>query len=168
MALISSEAFKFERAEAVNKVASDRVAEWQSLDSLPEGHSITVMKVGKQVLQGRIGAIDVPAPVEITDTEHFLQQAKQLQNEEERLKSDFPTATKVLDPDGGSGSTDNGGIMENGHEGESSSLLVEKEECTTPRDAEAALTPTTKTLENGEKNSWTSRSEASKCLDAAT
>jgi hypothetical protein len=140
-------------------VAADRVAEWQSLDSLPKGHSITVMEVGKRVLQGLIGAIDVPAPLEITDTEHLVQQAKQLQNEEERLKSDFPAATKVLDPDDGSGATDNGGIGENGHESETSGHLVKKEECAAPTDAEAALT-TMKTLENGIKNSWTSRSEA--------
>ena len=62
------------------------VAQWQSLDSLPEGHSSSAMEV-KRVLQGLVGAINVSPPLEVADTEHLLQQAKELQNEEECLKS---------------------------------------------------------------------------------
>ena len=132
MTLIRSETFSLEQAEAVNKVATDRVAEWQSLGSIPEGHSTAVMGVGKRVLQGLIGTIDVLAPLEIADTEHLVQQAKELQNEEERLKSEFPAATKVMDLDDESGSTNNEGIAGNGRENESSDVLAEKVECETP------------------------------------
>jgi hypothetical protein len=124
-------------------VATDRVAEWQSLDSLPEGHSTSVIEIGKRVLQGLIGVIDAPASLKIIDTEYLVRQAKELENDVERLKSDFPAATKVMDPDDESGSTDNEGTGGNGHESESSGVLVEKDECTILRDEKAA----TKTLE---------------------
>jgi hypothetical protein len=143
--------FTFERGEVVNKAARNRVGEWQSLDALPEGHSIPLMEVGKRVLKGLVGAIDIPAPSVMADTEHLVEQAKELQNEEERLKSDFPAATKIMDPDENE-STSSEGVGENGHESESSGVLVEKDECTTPKDEkqEVHLTETTENSRNGQ------------------
>ena len=136
------ENFSFERAEMVNRTALERVTAWQLLDSIPVGHSISLMDVGKSVLKGIIGAIDNPGPIVIADTEHLVQQVQELQNEERRLRSDFPAAAKVMEPDGDeSGSTDNEGNGENEHESESSGILVEKHECSSPgsdRPAKAA------------------------------
>ena len=90
-----------------------------------------MIEIGKRVLQGLIGTIDVLAPLEISDTEHLLRLARELQNEEERLISNFPAATKVVDPDDECRSTDNEGIAEDGCESESSDILVKKDECMT-------------------------------------
>ena len=79
-------------------------------------------------MQGLIGTIESPAPLETADTEHFVRRAKELQV---CLKSDFQAATKVVDPDHQSESTDNEGIGGNGHESESSGAVVEKDECRT-------------------------------------
>lgn len=98
-------------------------------------------------MQGLIGTINSPAPLEIADTDHFVRRAKQLQKEEVCLKSDFQAATEVMDPDHESGSTDNQGIGGNGRENESSGVLVEKDECRTLRDEKATLALTTETLE---------------------
>jgi hypothetical protein len=116
----------------VNKLARERVAEWQTIDTLPDGHSIPVLEIGKRVLTGFVGSIEVPAePSVISDTENLIKQAKELQNEEERLKSDFPAATKIMDPEDEASSTDNEG---NGDGSESSGVIVEKEDSPTPKD----------------------------------
>jgi hypothetical protein len=117
------------RAEKVNQQAAERVEEWQTLDSLPNGHSVSLLDVGKRVLKGHVGAIDLPISPAMADTEHLVEQAKELQSEEERLKSDFPAATKVMDPTDESESTHSGSGPENGHESESSGVLVEKPDC---------------------------------------
>ena len=116
----------------MNKATSDRVAHWQSLESLPEGHSIPLMEIGKRVLKGLVEAIEIPTSSAMADTEDLVEQAKELQAEEERLKSDFPAATKVLDDE--SGSTSSEAMSKNGHESESSGVLVEKEDCITPKE----------------------------------
>jgi hypothetical protein len=117
------------RAEKVNQQAAERVEEWQTLDSLPNGHSVSLMEIGKRVLKGHVGAIHLPISPAMADTEHLVEQAKELQSEEERLKSDFPAATKVMDPTNESESTHSGSGPENGHESESSGVLVEKPDC---------------------------------------
>ena len=120
-------------------MAEERVAEWQIIETLPDGHSIPVLEIGKRVLTGLVGSIEVPAqsPV-ISDTENLVKQAKELQNEEERLKSDFPAAIKVMDPEEETSSTDNEG---NGHESESSGVIIEKEEISTPKDEKLVQGP---------------------------
>jgi hypothetical protein len=116
----------------VNKLVGERVAEWQTIDTLPDGHSIPVLEIGKRVLTGFVGSIEVPAEASgISDMENLIKQAKELQNEEERLKSDFPAATKIMDPEDEASSTDNEG---NGHGSESSGVIVEKEASPTPKD----------------------------------
>lgn len=60
-----------------------------------------------------------------------MTQAKELQKEEERLKTAFPSATKVLDPDDGQFSATDGSEehnQENDDESESSGVLVSKED----------------------------------------
>jgi hypothetical protein len=116
-------------AEKVNQQAAERVEEWQTLDSLPKGHSVSLMEIGKRVLKGHVGAIALPISPAMTDTKHLVEQAKELQSEEERLKSDFPAATKMMDPTDESESTHSGSGPENGHESESSGVLVEKPDC---------------------------------------
>ena len=75
---------------------------------------------------------EVPAePPVISDTENLIKQARELQNEEEHLKSDFPAETKIMDPEDEASSTDNDG---NGYGSESSGVIVEKEESPTPKD----------------------------------
>jgi hypothetical protein len=116
----------------VNKTTTERVAKWQILDTIPEGHSMTLMDIGKRVLKGLVGAVDIPTPLVIEDTEHLVQLAKELQSKEARLRSDFPAATKVMEHDDESRPINNEGIVENGHESESSGVLIEKEESGTP------------------------------------
>lgn len=90
-----------------------------------------MLEIGKRVLTGLVGSIEVPAQSSvISDTENLVKQAKELENEEERLKSDFPAATKVMDPEDETSSTDNDG---NSHESESSGIIVEKEEIPTAK-----------------------------------
>jgi hypothetical protein len=153
-ALTNTDNFSFERADVINKITSERVAGWQSLDSLPEGHSIPLMEVGKRILKGHVETIEVPAALVVADTEHLVKQAKELQNEEERLKSNFPAATKIMDPEDETNSTDNEGSAGNGHESESSGVLVEKDECSTPAEEKSAvdLVETKKAVANSPTN----------------
>ena len=135
----------------MNKLAGERIAEWQTIDTFPDGHSIPVLEIGKRVLTGFVGSIEVPAESSgISDTENLIKQAKELQNEEERLKSDFPAATKIMDPEDETSSTDNEG---NGHGSESSGVIVEKEESLTPKDEMLVQGPQKRSVlsENGTK-----------------
>ena len=90
-----------------------------------------MLEIGKRVLTGLVGSIEVLAQSSVmSDTENLVKQAKELENEEERLKSDFPAATKVMHPEDETSSTDNDG---NSHESESSGIIVEKEEILTAK-----------------------------------
>ena len=81
---------------------------------------------------GLFGSIELATQSSVTsDTESFIKQAKELENEEERLKSNFPAAMKVMEPGDETSSTDNEG---NGHENESSGVVVEIENVLNGRD----------------------------------
>ena len=85
------------------------------------------------MLKGHVGVVDTPFAVTVADTEHLVIQAKELQKEEERLKTAFPTATKVMDPDDCQSSASDGNTshsQENGDESESSGILVTSEDFT--------------------------------------
>jgi len=136
-------------------MAEERVAEWQTIETLPDGHSIPVLEIGKRVLTGLVGSIEAPAQsCTVSDTENLVKQAKELENEEERLKSDFPAATKVMEPEDETLSTDNEG---NGHESESSGVIIEKEEIPTTKPEISSQTP--------EKPREMSRSSKDCCKD---
>ena len=99
--------FTFECAEMVNKLATDRVATWQSLKSLLGGHSSSLMDIGKASQAGE----------------------QELQAEEEALKAAFPTTIRIMEADEEAiSSIDNEGNAENGHKSESSGVLIEKDE----------------------------------------
>ena len=67
-------------------------------------------------MKGLGGAVNIPTSVVMADSEHLVKQAKELQYEEERLRSDFPAAAKVMEPDDENRSTGNEDIAENGRE----------------------------------------------------
>jgi hypothetical protein len=121
---------KFTRDQEVNTntKAAERVAVWQTCDGIPDGHSAALMDVGRRVLKGHVGVIDVPSPVVVANTEQLMKQAEELQNQEQRLKTEFPAATRAMDPEDESGSLSDG-VHENGHESEESGIIVEMEEC---------------------------------------
>jgi hypothetical protein len=87
------------------------------------------MEVGRRVLKGHVGAMNIPAPVIMANTEHLVKQAEELRNQEERLKNEFPAATKAMDPEDESNSLVTIGVGENGHESEESGVIVDREEC---------------------------------------
>src|SRR5579859_7361773 len=124
--------FTFEHAAEVNRGAAIRVAEWQIIAGLPEGHSSSLIDIGKRVLKGHVGVIDVAPMVTVADTENLVIQAKELQREEDRLKTTFPTATKVMDPDDSRSTNSEGKASSNsrgtGGESESSGVLVDKDD----------------------------------------
>lgn len=84
------------------------------------------------MLKGHIGVLETASAVTVADTEHLVIQAKELQKEEERLKTTFPTATKVMDPDDGRSTNSEGKKSSNsqgtGDESESSGVLVDKDD----------------------------------------
>lgn len=93
------------------------------------------MDIGKRVLEGYTEVKETTAPQVPANTSELLEQAKELAQQEAKLKSNFPAATKVLDPEFEAPSGNSSSIVsvaENGHESESSGVLVEKEECVTP------------------------------------
>lgn len=124
--------FTFEVAAEIDKEAAARVAEWQTQEGLPEGHSTSLYDIGKRILEGHAGIIETPSTVTVADTEHLVIQAKELQKEEERLKTAFPTATKAMDPDDGQSSASEGNdehSQENDDKrSESSGVLISKED----------------------------------------
>ncbi len=124
--------FTLEVAAEIDREAGTRVAEWQTQEGLPEGHSSSLYDIGKRILKGHVGIIETPLTVTVADTEHLVTQAKELQIEEERLKTAFPTATKAMDPDDGQSSASEGNdehCLENDDKrSESSGVLVSKED----------------------------------------
>jgi hypothetical protein len=131
------ETFGLEQAEEVNQQTAERVEEWQSLDSLPEGHNANLIEIGQRILKGHVGVLDIPvAPPIIKDTLHLLKEAKELENEEQRLKIEFPAATRIIDPVPESTPVQPiEAVLGNGHESEesekseSSGVLVEQHDC---------------------------------------
>jgi hypothetical protein len=122
----------------VNKKASERVKEWQDSDILPDSHSPHLMQVGRQILNG--GRVDyrtigVPAPV--MTSEHLVKQAEELKTQEDRLRAEFPAATKAMDPNDEANSMGSGcSVPVNQHGSEESVVLVDKSECLTPKTSE--------------------------------
>jgi hypothetical protein len=94
-------------------------------------------ETGKRVLKGHVGVIDVTSPITVADTDHLLLQAKELQKEEERLKTTFPSATKVMDPDDCQSTSSDGKTTHShgtGDESESSGVLVDKDDFASSRE----------------------------------
>ena len=122
--------FTFEDAAEIDRQAAARVAEWQKMEEPPEGHSISLIDIGKRILKGHVGVLEVTPAVKVADTEHLLIQAKELQKEEDRLKTTFPTATKVLDPGDDKSIESEGKKSSQGttDESESSGVLVDNDE----------------------------------------
>ena len=123
--------FTLEVAAEIDNQAAARVAGWQTQEGLPEGHSTALYDIGKRIVKGHVGIIETPLTVTVADTEHLVTQAKELQKEEERLKTAFPTATKVMDPDDGHSSASEGNdnhCLEDDDKSESSGVLVSKED----------------------------------------
>jgi hypothetical protein len=113
----------------MNKRAMERVLQWQNSDALPEGHSAALMEVGRRVLKGHVGAMDISSNVVMADNEYLVKQAEELQNQEERLKSEFPAATKAMDPEESSDSSSDGEPSGSGHDSEESGVIVDMDEC---------------------------------------
>src|ERR1700737_2280758 len=86
------------------------------------------MENGRGLLKGHLGVLDVPRPVVVANTEQLMKQAEELQNQEQRLKTEFPAATRAMAPEDKSGSLSNG-VRETGRESEESGIIVEMEEC---------------------------------------
>jgi len=123
--------FTFERAEIVNKLAADRVAEWQSLETLPDDHSVSLMDIGMRILL-RHDESQIRAPLVITNTEDLVKQVQELRDEEEKLEAYYAAANNIMEADDEAiSSTDNEGTAGNGNESEGSCILVENEEWTT-------------------------------------
>jgi hypothetical protein len=107
------------------------------------------MDVGKRVLKGFVG-IEEPIPTVTADTEKLIKQAKELQTEEERLKSSFPAATKMMEANDGTRCKDKEECPENGDESKIGNMLVEKEEHVTSGggkfvgDSIGSITPSSK------------------------
>lgn len=131
--------FTMEKADEVNQQAAKRVQGWQSLDSLPESHNANLVEIGKRIVKGHVGVLDsaVAAPI-IKDTGHLLKEVKALENEEQRLKNEFPAAIKIIGPSVDDPAAESPPrqsteeVHENGHESEkseSSGVLVEQHDC---------------------------------------
>jgi len=139
------------------------VVEWQKVEGLPEGHSAPLYETGKRVLKGHVGVLGVLPHVTVADTEHLLTQAKELQKEEDRLKTEFPSATKVMDSVDDGESTSSEGKAPHSHgtgdESESSGVLVDKEDLSTWHedlvndDTSKDTGKTSKTVEGSQANS---------------
>jgi len=116
-------------AETVNKGATERAQKWQNMDSIPEDHSMSVMKIGKRILKDKLKTpINLPPTPENTETKDLVKQVNELRKEEERLKTDFPEATKAMEPERLGSSTSSGEILES--RSQSSGILVEPDDCT--------------------------------------
>jgi hypothetical protein len=120
--------FTYDQEVSENQKTAQRVAGWQAGESIPVGHSASLMEVGRRILKGHVGAMNIPVPVVMVNTEHLVKQAEELKNQEERLKNEFPAATKAMDPEDESNSLVNIGVAENGHESEESGVVVDREE----------------------------------------
>ena len=120
--------FSFERADIANKLALERVTTWQRLDSLPEGHSISLMQAGKRVLE-RLNKLDPMAKTA----------SKQSYAKEEEVQEAGPGEyTQNRSSEEGRGSSDETG--ENVHESENSGVLVPTDDCATPKGTTTATT----------------------------
>jgi hypothetical protein len=133
------DAFSFQRGDIVNKETAERVAKWQTMESPPEGHSIPLIEIGKRILEGDQDVEEAEEPHVPTETSDLVEQAKELAKQEAKLKSSFPAAAKILNPElenpsGESSSMESS--AENGHETESSGVLVETEDCASPSGSE--------------------------------
>jgi len=111
------------------------------------------MEIGKRIIKGHVGVIDVPAADIAKDTEELLKQVHELQRREDKLKADFPTATKHVENE--SSSEDDGGAS-HGYESESSGVIVELEDCMTPE----AKMPTEESSTEVEKNTSNTQTAA--------
>ena len=92
------------------------------------------MDIGKRVLEGYAEVRQAVALQVPPNTSELLEQVKELAQQEAKLKSHFPAATKVLNPESeapAGNSSSIVGVAENGNESESSGVLVEKEKCVT-------------------------------------
>src|SRR5271156_137397 len=126
-------------AKVVNKATAERVAKWQALDSIPEDHSMSLMKIGKRILKGLVTEINIPPTPGMTETAELANKVKELQIEEQRLKTHFPAATKAMEPEKPESDTSSApasadGTGENGEWSESSGVLVESDDCTPPKE----------------------------------
>jgi len=121
----------------VNKTAAERVAKWQALDSIPKDHSMSLMKIGKRILKGLVTPITIPqSEPEVTETAELAKKVKELQIEEQRLKIEFPAATRAMEPEkqgseASSAHASADGTGENAEWSESSGVLVESDNCCT-------------------------------------
>lgn len=122
--------FTFERADIMNKLAMERVMNWQRIGSLPEGHSIALMKTGKRVLEGLKESDTEPETSDITRAD--IQDVPGPGESSESRSSE--EGNEPLD-----------GAVENGHESESSGVLIGTDDCETPPKA-----PATPIIENPE------------------
>ena len=124
-------------AKMVNKTAAERVAKWQALDSIPKDHSMSLMKIGKRILKGLVTPITVPqSEPGMTETAELAKKVKELQIEEQRLKIEFPAATRAMEPEKqgsetSSAHTSTDGAGQNAEWSESSGVLVESDDCCT-------------------------------------
>jgi len=136
-ARLTVETFTFQRADIVNKETAERVAKWQTMGSPPEGHSIPLMEIGKQILEGDKEDQNIEPVRVATETSNLVEEANELAEKEARLNANFPAAAKILNLEAETSSRNSSSTnstMEVGHESESSGILVDKEECVTPVD----------------------------------
>ena len=137
LTLTKVDAFTSQRAEIANKETVERVMRWQTLDTVPEGHSIPLLEIGQRILEGEIKLKKIPETEHVpVETSKLVKQAQELAQKEEKLRSEFPAAAKVLEPiperetesEQSRPSSETG----NGHDTEDSGVLVEKDQCLTP------------------------------------
>jgi len=117
--------FSFERADIANKLALERVTSWQRLDSLPEGHSISLVQTGKRVLE-RLNKLDT-----------MSETAPKPKEEKVREESGPGESTHHKNPEDGKGWWDE--TRKNGHESESRGVLVRTDDCEIPNQSHSHI-----------------------------
>jgi hypothetical protein len=74
----------FDEAEVINKIAAERVEAWQYLESVPEGHSVRLMKIGRQMLKNRTIELTFKQP----ETENLVKRVDRPEETDENSPAD--------------------------------------------------------------------------------
>ena len=110
--LLSWSAFSFDKADILNKSTSEKVMGWQRLGALPESHTWTLLETAKKVLKGLMAD----------------GKDKEVEVRAESEQKECPPRNSS--EHGNQGSLERTG--ESGHDTDSSGILIEKDECSTP------------------------------------